>query len=321
MAIENRFASEEYVLNQIENNNNNIVLNWSENDSNSNNYIKNRTHYPTETVVFSWDGDESNYEVYEDKYDNSNYIKYIRVSNTVNDSIKEIISNGVCKYSTKGITYESNNKKNTTVDDKQFLYRVHYNLVDLNTFQQNNTYTAEFIAISFLEGELKGSGSNFSVKNARAIFVLQEGLVGGYTGVARLTLPVGVYLTKVCNYGQVYTTNEYSYTKTKKLDESYLTDQGLTQYSKDDGNNLILQSYSTAEGCNNVIQKHINDPSLLLSLDRLGNNIEYEQLATHVEGADNSIFGQYNHGEGQENKLFSTASHIEGYNNVGGFSA
>jgi hypothetical protein len=169
MAIENRFASEEYVLNQIENNNNTIP-DWIENDSNSNNYIQNRTHYPKETITYTWDGETSDYEIY--NYESvDSYVKLIRISNTINDSLKDLITNGVCKYTNDSVLYDSSNV--TTNRPDEFRYRIYYNPPGEKTLSTSiNYFGTEFLAITFIDNERIGSSALFDMDEVRVIFVL-----------------------------------------------------------------------------------------------------------------------------------------------------
>lgn len=93
MAIENRFASEEYVLNELQNYEDTHKPNWEENDTESDSYIKNKTHFQ-EVITYEWDGNEDGYEVVICAEDSN--IKYIKISDDIPD-MNDFSIFGVCE--------------------------------------------------------------------------------------------------------------------------------------------------------------------------------------------------------------------------------
>lgn len=299
---------------------------WGENDSNKNSYIENRTHY-RELITLTWDGNEEGYEVYGDEITEEtqrNFIRYVRISDTVPFSLEELSIFGVCKYNyytsldstTPARSFTSDNISNFLNDNSASIAYSPGRFEEPEDYS-SSVYTAETIRISFLD-DISGS------TNEKVLFVLSEGTID----TKQTNLPVGIYFihtsTNIGVLGSIKT-SEYSFYCLHKLEKD-LINRNLASYSSNFGHpsNQVLFSYSTAEGKENYLGPYTSSDTTLYSA--FNKNIPFIDLnshttlntSSHAEGEKNQVFERYCHAEGYNNQLSIKSSHIEGYNNTAG---
>ena len=297
MAITNRFASEQYVLDQINNNPSNQT-DWNENNSENNAYIKNRTHYK-ETITLEWDGNTEGYEIYENLSSDIS-IKYIRLLNHIPAQLEDLTTLGICTYQDGDFVYTSND---TNLTDLKYYGHYYPKFEDC----------AECVQISF--ANKRTNQSNIG----RVLFVLTEGKLKT-SSVSEIydtneILPIGVYFIQIISNSNSQTTLSYSFSTTKKIAKDFMVRGDLATFSEvfnDTENNKALFAYSHTHGQNNYVGPY----NSAMYFDQ--NEYISVNSASSAEGSYNKIYGNTSHGEGSSNILALHYSHIEGYKNQGG---